>query len=539
MKKSKILSIILGIALVIVMVASLVACNDTCTEHVDENGDLKCDNCEADMPSTDEGNGGDGGTTTPSEKDTYTFTLKDQNNAGVPNVEVQVLVDGTAGEIKATDTNGSVSFAVKKDAVLVQVTILEWNDLYVNDLDSETISFINTKNLVINDIVKRTEYVITVVDNLGSAVEGAQVQLCFGTVCKTPKMTSKTGKASILATEDASNAYVSINSLPNGYALQNGGIINDGSQENYTKYTNWEGSSIKIVVDKLNVITITAEELMGSLCKDIKISIYNSADNSYVTSAITGVDGSAQFILPVGKYYFVASHKDNDPTYTWLRHEEGMQEINGSTIRTTFIKQDIVTYTFNVSRTDTDASVDGLTIQLLDMLYETVSVDSQGESTWAQADVADGVATIKAPYGAYYVKVLGLSDNSYCPIMKIEKADGLTHNVVITDNVVVGTLNNPITLGYGSTDGIDIANNGVVHFSLANPNGATLQIAANVKVIVNNQEYTPVDGIVTAPLGNDDVIIELVALEDIQGWSWGIEVLLEGTILSPEIITED
>ena len=182
MKKSKILSIILGIALVIVMVASLVACNDTCTEHVDENGDLKCDNCEADMPSTDEGNGGDGGTTTPSEKDTYTFTLKDQNNAGVPNVEVQVLVDGTAGEIKATDTNGSVSFAVKKDAVLVQVTILEWNDLYVNDLDSETISFINTKNLVINDIVKRTEYLITVVDNLGSAVEGAQVQLCFGTV---------------------------------------------------------------------------------------------------------------------------------------------------------------------------------------------------------------------------------------------------------------------------------------------------------------------------------------------------------------------
>lgn len=536
MKKAKILSIILGIALVIVMVASLVACNDTCTEHVDENNDLKCDNCEADMPSIDDGNGGDGGTTTPSDKDTYTFTLKDQNNAGVPGVEVQVLVDGVAGEIKATDTNGNVSFAVKKDAVLVQVTILEWNNLYVNNLESETISFINTKSLVIDGILKKTEYVITVVDNLGAAVEGVQVQLCFGTVCKTPKMTSKAGKATILATEDGANAYVSINSLPTGYALQNAGIVNDGVVENYTKYTNWEGSSIKIVVDKLNVVTVSVGDLFGSVFADIEISIYKTADDSYVTSGITSADGTVEFVLPAGNYYFKAEHKDGDPTYTWLRHEEGMQEIDGSNIITTFVHNNIVDYVFNVTRTDDDASVDGLTVQLLNRLYEPVSVD---EDNWAEALVVDGVATISAPYDTYYVTVLGLGENSYFPVTKIEKADGLTYGIVISDNVVVGTVENPIALTYGLNDGYDLTTGDILYFTLANPNGASLKIEANVKVIVNNQEYTQEDYVVNAPLGTEDnVIIELVALEDIQGWSWGMEVALTGTQNAPEMVYE-
>ncbi len=540
MKKAKILSIILGIALVIVMATSLVACNDACTEHVDENNDLKCDNCEADMSSVDDGNGngGNDGTTTPSDKETYTFTLKDQNNAGVPGVEVQVLVDGTAGEIKATDTNGNVSFAVKKDAVLVQVTVLEWNDLYVNDLDSETISFINTKSIVIDGIVKKTEYAITVVDNLGAAVEGVQVQLCFGTVCKTPKMTSKAGKATILATEDGANAYVSINSLPTGYALQNGGIINDGIAENYTKYTNWEGSSIKIVVDKLNVVTISVGDLFGSVFADIEISIYKTADDSFVTSGITSVDGTVEFVLPVGQYYFRAEHKDGDPTYTWLRHEEGMQEIDGSNVTTTFVHNDMVNYVFNVTRTDSDAFVDGLTIQLLNRLYESVSIDSEGN--WAEATVENGVATISAPYDSYYVKVLGLGENSYYPVTKIEKTAGLTYDIVINDDIVVGSVNNPIALTYGSNDSYDLAEMDILYFTLANPSGASLKIEANVKVIVNNQEYTQVDGVVTAPLGtNDEVIIELVALEDIQSWAWGIEVLLTGTQNAPEMVFEN
>ena len=536
MKKSKILSIILGIALVIVMVASLVACNDTCTEHVDENGDLKCDNCEANMPSPDEGNGGDGGTTTPSEKDTYTFTLKDQNNAGVPNVEVQVLVDGTAGEIKATDTNGSVSFAVKKDAVLVQVTILEWNDLYVNDLASETISFINTKNLVINDIVKRTEYVITVVDNLGSAVEGAQVQLCFGTVCKTPKMTSKTGKASILATEDASNAYVSINSLPNGYALQNGGIINDGSQENYTKYTNWEGSSIKIVVDKLNVVTITAGGLSednGERFKDIKIDIFTQND-ILVASEITDENGKVEFILPVGNYSFSAVHKDNNPMYTWEYASDEKVNITSNKVFTSIVFHENLQYTFNVSRTNAEASLEGLTVKLLNRLYEEEYVDSS--YSWAEAEVVDGVATITAPYDTHYVTVVGL-ESGYCPIFIIEKNGDLIHDIIIDDSLTAGSVNAPINLVYGYNGDYNMAMGDTKFFKLINPKSASLVAYGNVRIVVNSVEYTAVDGEVVAPLGNsEEVLVEINALEDL--YYFGFNVNLEGSKDAPIKIAE-
>ena len=55
----KVLTLILIFALCLTLVVGLVACNKDCKEHVDENGDYVCDNCEESLPNNNEQNGDD------------------------------------------------------------------------------------------------------------------------------------------------------------------------------------------------------------------------------------------------------------------------------------------------------------------------------------------------------------------------------------------------------------------------------------------------------------------------------------------------
>ncbi|MBQ8177956.1 MAG: Ig-like domain-containing protein, partial [Clostridia bacterium] len=439
MKKSRMLSIILGVMLIVAMSVTLIACNDECTEHIDENNDLKCDNCEADMSPVDGGNdGGNGGNTdTPANTETYTFTLKDQNGAGVPDAIIEFTVNGKNPVSATTDATGVATANLAKDAILVQAEIVDWSSKYIID-ETGPFTYEDTKSYVYDDAIKQNEYVITVVDNAGAPVEGALVQLCFGSICKTPKATSKLGKATILATEEVTNAYVSINSLPNGYSLQNGGKLNDGSIMDYAKYTNFNtNNEIQIVVDKLNVVTVTVGDLFGSKIKDIKVDIYRDADDSFVTSAISDADGKVEFVLPVDVYYFKAAHKDNNPTYTWVRHEEGMQEITASSVSTSFVIKSEVTYTFNATRTNSEYGFDGVSIRLLNRLFEEVYVAST--EGYANADFdANGVATLVAPYDVYYAEVYGLGATCHADLVKMEKDGTTTYNVSIIDSEAAG-----------------------------------------------------------------------------------------------------
>ena len=468
MKKSRILSLILAVMLILVMSVTLIACNEECTEHIDENGDLKCDNCEADM-GTDDGNGDGGNTDTPANTETYTFTVKDQNGNGVPGVTIEFTVNGKNPVSTTTNDNGVATANLAKDALLVQAEIMDHDNKYIID-DYGPFTYEDTKSFVYDEVITQNEFVITVVDNAGAPVPGASVQLCFGDICKTPKMTSKTGKATILATEDVANAYVSINSLPSGYSLQNGGKFNDGIISDYAKYTNFNANNeIQIVVDKLNVVTVTVGDLFGSYIKDIKIDIYNASNDVLVATLVTNEQGKAEFILPVGDYYFKASHNGNDPRYAWVRHEEGLQEIDSNSISTTFAVKSVITYTFNATRSTNKYGFEGVGIKFFNKLFEEVSfLDlNENEVVYANATFdSNGVATVNAPYDAYYAEVYGIESTGHADLITLQKDGKTTYDVAIIDDEIAGTTQNPIVLHYGTNGGHDMQAGDILTFKV-------------------------------------------------------------------------
>lgn len=518
MKKSKILSIVLGVMLILAMSVTLFACNEECTEHVDDNGDLICDKCGANLSTDDNGNQGQEGT------DTYTLTLKDQNNAGVPDVQVQVLVDGKRGDVKYTDNNGAVSYEVKKNAVLVQINVLEWNNDYENTLDSDYIVFEDGFTYTIGGIIKKTEYVITVVDNNGAAVEGVEVQLCFGSICKTPKFTNKTGKATVLASDDPVDVYVSIKGLPEGYALQNGGIINDNTNSNYTKYTNFdENSAIQIVVDKLNVVTVNVGDLFAGALANIKVDIYNE-DDEVVASGVSGANGKITFVLADGDYYLKAYHKDNDPTFVWMYHEEGVQDISGKTVRVDFVQKDSVDYVINVTRTTDNFGYAGLGVTFYNRLFEEVATSVALDE--------NGSATVDLPYDVYYVQVVGLQDNCFADVTKLEKNGELEWTISVSDGAIPGSGSlTPITLVYGYNAGYTMSAGEVKHFKVYNPQGASLFIDSdNFNVTIGGTQCPVTDGFINGTLGDGAVeTISIEAIGNVNATDWDINVQVEGT----------
>ncbi|MBR3685381.1 MAG: Ig-like domain-containing protein [Clostridia bacterium] len=543
MKKSRILSLILAVMLILVMSVTLIACNEECTEHIDENGDLKCDNCEADM-GTDDGNGDGGNTDTPANTETYTFTVKDQNGNGVPGVTIEFTVNGKNPVTATTNDNGVATANLAKDAVLVQAEIMDYDNQYIID-DEGPFTYEDTKSFVYDEVIKQNEFVITVVDNAGAPVEGAIIQLCFGDICKQPKTTSKIGKASIFATEDVASAYVSINELPSGYALQNGGKLHVGNIEDYAKYTNFNANNeIQIVVDKLNVVTVTVGDLFGSYIKDIKIDIYNASNDVLVATLVTNEQGKAEFILPVGDYYFKASHNGNDPRYTWVRHEEGLQEIDSNSISTTFVVKSVITYTFNATRSTNKYGFEGVGIKFFNKLFEEVSFldPNENEVVYANATFdSNGVATVNAPYDAYYAEVYGIESTGHADLITLQKDGKTTYDVAIIDDEIAGTTQNPIVLHYGTNNGHDMQAGDILTFKVFNPNGGKLVIKnANVKVVVGNQEGEVVGDTIQVTLGTEaEEIITIEAKSELYANQWGIEVAVEGTKSKPYALYDD
>ena len=114
MRKKTVIALLLVFA--IILTGMLVACNDECTEHVDADGNLVCDNCEADMNldnggNDDGNNGGNGGNGTPSGKAVHTITVKSM--AGKPIKTTAFIMsaadDSIVGYIATDETTGSGS----------------------------------------------------------------------------------------------------------------------------------------------------------------------------------------------------------------------------------------------------------------------------------------------------------------------------------------------------------------------------------------------------------------------------------------------
>lgn len=157
MRKKTVIALLLVFA--IIMTGMLVACNEECTEHIDADGNLKCDNCDADM-STDDGGNGDGGTTTPSGKATYTVTIKSM--AGVP-IKTTAYVMQANGDLKsyiATDeATGTGSKEIEVGEYYIELGSLP--DGYVADAKyyfQKSVSGEYTANIVVGTEVVSGEH---------------------------------------------------------------------------------------------------------------------------------------------------------------------------------------------------------------------------------------------------------------------------------------------------------------------------------------------------------------------------------------------
>ena len=364
MKKKSIFSLILSIVLIMLLTITLCACTPG-----DGGDDTNNDDSNVTDDGTNNGTNNGGNTNQDDGKETYTFTLKDEDLNPVEGASVRVNVNGANGEVKVTDANGKVEFKVIKNAVVVYVEVIELPELY--DMETTTFAFIDGKTLITNSAVKKDVYTIKVIDNEGNAVEGVEVQLCFGTVCLEAATTKANGIITwAVAGYDVANAYASLKKIPAGYELKTGEILNETGVTNYTHYDDFNADNeLVIEIVKQNIVTVSAGDfLTNAPIKDIKVEIYSQATDTLVGFAITGENGKAEFIIPKGEYYFVAFHKDLDPRYTWLDREAGRRDISSNNVSTEFVVLDEVKYTINVTRTNTEASLKDIAVVMYNRL---------------------------------------------------------------------------------------------------------------------------------------------------------------------------
>ncbi|MBR3685380.1 MAG: hypothetical protein IKL86_03815 [Clostridia bacterium] len=148
---------ILAIAMCLfVVLTALVACNEECTEHVDTDGNLKCDNCGADMSQPNDDNGDD----VPCNHDDYNLDEKcDLCNADMPlndglatySVQVSNGVGGGYGDFIVEFLRNGNSVAVKrtdKDGyVYVRLSQAKYTITLVDTQDRGLVYDVSTKEL--------------------------------------------------------------------------------------------------------------------------------------------------------------------------------------------------------------------------------------------------------------------------------------------------------------------------------------------------------------------------------------------------------
>ena len=542
MKKSRILTLVLSIILVAVLAITMFACNDKCTDHVDEDGDNKCDVCgEAVQNSNDENN-------TPNDgKEDYSFTLKDNEGNGVEGVSVKVNIDGIDGEVKLTDAEGKVVFRVGKKVKFVSVSVIDLPEEY--DMPG-TKNFIydvknGERNKIDYGVTKKAVYSIKVVDQDGIAVEGVQVQICNSVtgVCHPEKRsTNANGIVTYTLSVTANDSfYVSITALPNDYKLKDGEILNETGVIDFTHYDDFNSDNeLEIEIVKLNMATITTGGFNYN-CADIEVKIYDAETNALVVTVITGANGKATFPLEkkiskkvggatVYNYYLTARHKDNDPRYTWDEPDEGVLYLTSANMKVDLSYLDKVTYTINVARTNDELSVEGVRVRLYNRLFEEIAV--------SETDANGTTSFVMIPYDTYYVKLENVG-NGATSLYEIKKDGVTTHNLTINDDLVLGSEQAPIDLMCGFFNVLPAVEfNEKIYCRVFHQEGAELVIeGANVVIRDVEDESNQQSGTnINVKIDKASQVFLIEAQEALN--YWGASVYLEGTSDRTELIKE-
>ena len=535
MKIFKKCSLIVSLLLVVVMAFALVACSKECTEHVDDNGDLKCDNCSADMtPSggnTDGGNtdGGntDGGNTDGNDgKVDYTVTLKDTAGNAVQGASVQIRVDTKAGETKVTNAQGKAIFRIT-EGKLHEVIILNAPTDYVYD-DAPYQFAKNSKTLVIDDIVKIVNYTynVTLKDTDGYGVEGATVQLCIGENCLLPQTTNQNGKVTF-SSQLQGSAYVTINAIPSVYTVLPGielGVTHLYLDEGETDIT-------LTVAGMLQDYTFSVSDMFGGdPMADIKVSIYNK-NNALIDEVITDATGTFTLSMVKDNYYLIASHKEGSPEYFWLgKSDNGTQAITSTNVVIQFMRMSEVNYKINVSRTNAQLGYNGLSVALYDYSLNEV----------ASADVVDGVANIFAPYGNYIAVLKGLQATSSYTAINFTKNKIITGVININDSIAQGaTQNAPLYVTEYGEFNVKLNENEVAYVAIPNAVDTFIKTATDLISILYKGDTYVYDTVndwfqieLTENAG-ETALLKITALQDLGVAGIDLVITKEGTKASP------
>ena len=175
--------------LILTLVLCMTAAMLTLTACGGDNGDETNNN----------GNGTENNTPTG---DTYTITIVD--GANNPVAGVSVMVDPTF-KTYTSDENGKITFETDKTGLKVAILSSPTGYEYSTKAESFKSGSKELKLTVTKVADEKITYTVTVIDQNGEAVVGAEVQLCYNGVC--------------LPTVETNTSGVMTNSLKSGYEV--------------------------------------------------------------------------------------------------------------------------------------------------------------------------------------------------------------------------------------------------------------------------------------------------------------------------------
>ncbi len=175
----------------------------------------------------------------PGETTTYTINVVDKSGAPVKDAVCYVSIDGAAKGEKKTDADGKATWELTAGKVAT-VTLKSVPAQYKKGTANATTDVLLTGGATAYtfEVTKLLAFTLRLVDENGDAVEGANVQICYGAsgTCYKPANTDEYGEYKVyLDTDELVKAK--INSVPTGY-------VNPTGEE----YTYFESGSFELEI---------------------------------------------------------------------------------------------------------------------------------------------------------------------------------------------------------------------------------------------------------------------------------------------------
>ena len=211
--KTRITALLLALIITVVGMLALSACTPTtpeCTEHVDEDNNLICDVCEAELepeiqPDPDANK----------TKYTFTLTVKDYEGNPIEGLKVKFLYNNetTETEVVTTNANGQaiVEIATERKVVAQFVDLEGWGSPKKKALTFEALEY--NLEVSLNPTVK-----IKLVDADGALIVGAKVAVCNDSGCSDTFTTDENGEVNVPIKPNG-KFKLRIVSVPEGYAM--------------------------------------------------------------------------------------------------------------------------------------------------------------------------------------------------------------------------------------------------------------------------------------------------------------------------------